>query len=168
MTLPAMRQGRCTVAADGPHVAVPEPRPCPPATAQRRRSFPGAAAELKHLRHWLAGLLPDIPARDDVVTIAVELATNAVRHSATGRGGFFAAEISWRRHPGVLRLAVTDGGAPQGPRWPTGACPLGEGGRGLYLVSALASRTGDYGDHRSRQVWAELPWPAEASPRIGP
>jgi hypothetical protein len=47
-----------------------------------RRDFPGNEAELRPLREWLAGLLPDVPARDDAIMVAVELTTNAVKHTA--------------------------------------------------------------------------------------
>lgn len=129
-------------------------------TRRWHRSFAGRGAELRRVRRWLDGLLPAGTAREDVVTIAIELATNAVRHTATGRGGRFTVEVIWRDHPSVLRISVTDDGAPQGPRWPAGSCPVGESGIGLYLVCALASRTGEYGDARGRQVWAEVPWDA--------
>lgn len=122
------------------------------------QSFPGRSAELSHVRRWLAGLLPACLAREDVMSIAVELATNAVRHTATGRGGRFTVEVSWRDRPGAVRISVADDGAPDGPRWPAGPCPVRESGMGLYLVRALASRAGECGDARGRQVWAEVPW----------
>ena len=64
----------------------------PPALAasgpsRQQRTFPGRPSELARLRRWLVGLLPDTPARDDVVTIAVELCTNAIQHTASGQGG---------------------------------------------------------------------------------
>jgi hypothetical protein len=65
--------------------------------------FPGNEAELRPLREWLPGS-PDAPARDDAIMVAVELATNAVKHTASGQGGFFAVE-SWTptRRPSGLR-----------------------------------------------------------------
>jgi hypothetical protein len=60
----------------------------------------------------------------------------------------------------MLRVMVTDGGASTEPR-PTDD-PLAERGRGLVVVQALARSTGVLGDHRGRQVWAELPWPSGA------
>ena len=140
-------------------------RSVPVRTHRRHRSFPGNSAELRNVRRWLIGLLPTGPACEDVVSIAVELAANAVRHTATGRGGRFTVELSWRDQSGKVRISVTDDGAPDGPRWPTGPCPLGESGLGLYLVCAMASRTGEYGDSRSRQVWAEVLWDAGSPPR---
>jgi serine/threonine-protein kinase RsbW len=62
------------------------------------------------MRRWLASLLPECPAREDVVCVATELGTNAVRHTASGRGAWFAVEVTW--HRSVVRVAVADGGAP--------------------------------------------------------
>ena len=86
-----------------------------------RRVFPGQEAELRQVRYWLAELLPDCPARGDVVTVTFELAANAVRHSASGLGGFFAVELSWLANPATVRVAVADAG---GLRWPAGLPPV--------------------------------------------
>ena len=129
-------------------------------TFRWRRSFPGQSAELRHVRRWLASFLPAGPGREDVLSIAVELATNAVRHTATGSGGQFTVQVSWCAPPGTVRISVADNGAPHGPRWPDGPCPAGESGLGLHLVCALASATGECGDACGRQVWAEMPWQA--------
>lgn len=106
------------------------------------------------LRRWLASLLPECPARDDVAVVATELGSNAIRHSASGRGGWFAVEITW--HGPVLRLAVADCGGPAEPQVIDD--PAGEHGRGLLLVRGLSSRTGVCGDRRGRLVWADVPW----------
>jgi anti-sigma regulatory factor (Ser/Thr protein kinase) len=137
---------------------MPPQLPASVPTRRWHRSFAGRSAELRHVRRWLAELLPAGTVREDVVAIATELATNAVRHTASGRGGGFTVEVSCRDHARVLRISVTDDGAPQGPRWPAGPCPVGESGIGLYLVCALASSTGEHTDARGRQVWAEVPW----------
>lgn len=52
-----------------------------------RRVFPGREHEVRAVRQWIAGLLPDCSSRDDVVTVAVELVTNALKFTASGRGG---------------------------------------------------------------------------------
>src|SRR5258708_38703700 len=77
------------------------------------RTFCGEKHELQRLRHWLTGLLPERPARDDLLSVAVELATNAIQHTASGQGGRFTVEVAG--HGPVIRLAVADGGAPAGP-----------------------------------------------------
>ena len=89
--------------------------PAAPGSGLRwRRVFPGEGSQLGVLRRWLASLLPECPERDDVTCVATELGTNAVRHTASGRGGWFAAEITWHRV--VVRVAVADCGAPSGPQ----------------------------------------------------
>lgn len=128
---------------------------CPPGRELRwGRVFPGRADQLGHLRRWLRGLLPAAPSRDDVVMVAVELATNAVTHTASGRGGCFVIEVRWLGS--AVRVAVADQGAPTGPR-PAGDLDS-ENGRGLLVVNRLSTRTGVSGDQRGRTVWAEVPW----------
>lgn len=127
-----------------------------------RRVFPGDERQLREMRRWLAGLLPDAPERDDVVSVASELAANAIMHTATGRGGAFAVEVVWQRQPGTVWLAVADGGAPQDPVEVDDI--MGEHGRGLMLVHGLSVRTGTAGDQHSRVVWAEIPWEAAQQP----
>jgi hypothetical protein len=55
-------------------------------TLRWRQEFSGEERSLRGLRHWLASLLPASPARDDVISIANELGSNAIRHTASGRG----------------------------------------------------------------------------------
>jgi hypothetical protein len=124
------------------------------AGARWRRVFPGEHSQLPVLRRWLWSLLPDCPGRDDVVSVATELSTNAVLHTATGQGGWFAVEITW--YGRVLRVAVADCGGASEPRLISD--PDGEHGRGLALVQGLAVRTGALGDHHGRLVWADIAW----------
>jgi len=119
-----------------------------------RRVFPGEERQLGVLRRWLELLLPQCPARDDVACVATELGTNAVRHTASGRGSWFAVEITWHRQ--AVRVAVADGGAPGAPRVIDD--PAADHGRGLLVVRGLSVRTGVCGDHRGRLVWADVPW----------
>lgn len=141
----------------------PLPRPVSPLAPELRwrRVFPGEAAQIGELRKWLAEMLPECGARDDVVAVAVELATNAVRHTGSGRGGLFAVEIGWYMR--AVRATVADQGAPSGPRLIDD--PMADNGRGLRMVHELSSRTGVTGDHRCRLVWAEVPWPGDAGLR---
>jgi hypothetical protein len=119
-----------------------------------RRDFPGEDCQLGRLRRWLESFLPQCPARDDVACVATELGTNAVRHTASGRGGWFSVEITWLG--AALRVAVADGGAVSGPRVIDD--PAAEHGRGLLVVQGLSVRSGVRGDHRGRTVWADVPW----------
>jgi hypothetical protein len=119
-----------------------------------RRVFPGEERQLGMLRRWLASVLPACPSRDDVIGVANELASNAVRHTSSGRGGKFAVEIAWHRT--AVRVAVADGGGPAEPRLIDD--PVAEHGRGLLLVHGLSLRAGVIGDHQGRLVWAEISW----------
>jgi anti-sigma regulatory factor (Ser/Thr protein kinase) len=128
---------------------------------QWRRVFPGQAAQLRPMRSWVESLLPDCPARDAVITVASELAGNAVLHTASkDPGNTFLAVISWR--PQAVRVAVADGGAATAPRMISD--PDGEDGRGLMMVAALSVRTGVSGNERGRIVWADVPWTGEGPP----
>jgi Histidine kinase-like ATPase domain len=121
-----------------------------------RRVFPGRDDQVREARRWLAGLLPGTPERDDVIVVAVELVTNAIRHTASGQDGLVMVEVTWCGP--VLRVAVADDGAPDGPRLAAGPAWLAESGRGLHLVRALAAGTGVCGDDRGRLVWADICW----------
>jgi anti-sigma regulatory factor (Ser/Thr protein kinase) len=152
MTAAARHDGTSPVELAAP--AMPEVR--------WRQVYGGEEAQIPELRRWIATLLPECAAREDVVMVAVELATNAVRHTASGRGGWFAVEVAWHRS-GVLVL-VGDQGAPSGPRLVDDPDPLSESGRGLHVVNGLSARTGVVGDRRGRLVWADVPWAGEAAP----
>lgn len=152
-----------TTGAPGPGTGPPGEASVPAPGSRWRRTFSGDEGELSTLRHWLASVLPACPARDDVASVATELGSNAIRHTASGCRGWFAVEVSWLGSPAAVRLAVADGGAPAGPTMIDD--PLAEHGRGLMLVNGLSSRTGVSGDERGRVVWADIPWgnaPGEA------
>jgi hypothetical protein len=117
-----------------------------------RRVFPGEDRQLSVLRRWLAALLPDGPLRDDVTAIATELGGNAIVHTASGQGGWFAVEITWHRP--LVRVAVADCGAPGAPRLVED--PDGEHGRGLLVVRGLSVRSGVCGVQRGRLMWADV------------
>jgi anti-sigma regulatory factor (Ser/Thr protein kinase) len=162
----SLRHGEGETLAGGPG---PDPE-SPLAPIWRwRRGFPGHRRELSQLRRWLSSLLPDCPARDDVLSIASELGSNAIQHTASGQpDGWFAVEITWRRS--VVQVAVADCGGPAEPR--VIADPGGEHGRGLLLVQGLSVRTGWTGDSRGRLVWADVLWddksPAASEPSHDP
>lgn len=119
-----------------------------------RRVFPGEDRQLSLLRRWLESLLPECPARDDVLCIATELGTNAIRHTASGRGGHFVLEVT--RQASAVRVAVEDDGAAAVPQVIDDL--TSERGRGLLVVQGLSARFGVSGDHQGHTVWAEVPW----------
>jgi serine/threonine-protein kinase RsbW len=121
-----------------------------------RRVFAGHQRELSQLRRWLSSLLPESPARDDVLIVATELGGNALEHTASGQdGGWFAVEVTW--HQSTVQVAVVDCGGPGEPKVMSDTD--GERGRGLLLVQGLSLRTGWTGDARGRLVWAQVAWP---------
>jgi hypothetical protein len=129
----------------------------PVANALRwRQVLRGEERQLRRLRRWVASVLPDCPARDDVISVATELASNALRHTASGRGGWFAVEIT--RYRAIVRVLVADQGGQVEPRVIDD--PDGESGRGLLLVSGLSLRTGVAGDQRGRLIWADVAFDA--------
>jgi serine/threonine-protein kinase RsbW len=133
------------------------------------RLFRGQESELRQLRHWLTELIPDSPGRDDLISVAVELGTNAVQHTASGNGGWFTVEVA-SLGP-MLRVSVTDEGAERGPSLATDpddqpnspdpdldalAGARCDRGRGLLIVRALAVTCGVCGNASGRTVWAEV------------
>src|SRR5260370_14884024 len=105
-------------------------------------------------------LLPPCSSRDDLMSVAVELSTNAVRHTASGSGGRFVAEVTWWMQ--MIRVAVYDGGSPNSPR--VTEDPLCEDGRGLLIVNALSVRMGVGGNAQGRVVWADILWTGQGIP----
>ncbi len=116
---------------------------------------PGLPEEVSRIRRWTRDVLRDSPHADDAALIVSELGSNALRHSASGttNGSF---HVSLHRSPGVVVLAVTDtGGSPTKPHVET---PNDEEihGRGLGLVTTLASRVRVSGDDYGRTVTVEM------------
>lgn len=90
-----------------------------------------------------------------MLSVATELGSNAVLHTASGeRGGWFAVEITW--HESMVQVAVADCGGLAEPRVIDD--PGGEHGRGLLVVQGLSQRTGYTGDQHGRLVWAQITW----------
>jgi anti-sigma regulatory factor (Ser/Thr protein kinase) len=135
--------------------------------ARRVRVFPGEPARVAEARAFVAAALAGCTARETLLTCVSEFAANAIAHTASGTaGGVFEVEVS-RPADGRAMVAVTDAGGPGvpsacDPHEPSlrDADELAEGGRGLALVAALASRWGHYPvDGGGRTVWAEVTWP---------
>ncbi|GAA4599095.1 hypothetical protein GCM10023194_78230 [Planotetraspora phitsanulokensis] len=117
------------------------------------RFFLGSPASVTEARRFVTGFLRDWPCLEAAELVVSELATNAVRHSASGRfGGRFMVTI--RVASNGLWLGVLDEGGPHSPQLSTDSDD--EGGRGLLLVSTLAAQWGVCGDEHGRTVWAVL------------
>ena len=136
-----------------PRCALPEARKANAHAWCSRRVFRGNEHQVGEVRAWVAMLTDPCHGRDDAVSVAAELAINAIQHTASGKGGFFIVEISWRPH--AIRIAVTDGGSPLEPR--VLEDPDAEHGRGLLLVKDLSWRMGVTGGTAGRVIWAEVP-----------
>lgn len=129
-------------------------RSCP---VRRVRVFPGQPAQVAAARAFVAAALTGCPAREVLLACVSELSSNAVAHTASGAGGVFAVEVS-RPADGRAVVAVTDAGGSGEPSV-SEAGELAEGGRGLALVAALATRWGHHaGPGGGRTVWAEATW----------
>lgn len=102
----------------------------------------------------LTSLLPPGEVRDDVISIATELGSNAIKHTASGHGGTFTVELT--RNSFVVRVAVSDGGGPADPRVVNDHAA--EHGRGLQLVRGLADHTGVSGDRGGRVGNGRVTW----------
>ena len=58
------------------------------------RAYDGRADQIRDVRAFLAGILDGCPVTDEAVLIADELASNAVRHSNSGKpGGRFTVRV---------------------------------------------------------------------------
>jgi len=119
-----------------------------------RRAFPGEESQVSVMRGWLTTLIPECPARYDVACVATELASNAVRHTATGSGGWFVVDIV--RINQFVRVKVTDPGVPTASDEHDDLA--GEHGWGLIVVRGLSVRMGSHADHTGRVVWADVLW----------
>ncbi|MEU0037701.1 MULTISPECIES: ATP-binding protein [unclassified Streptomyces] len=110
---------------------------------QRFSATPRGARLARHLaldqlRTW--GIPHGTDASDTAAVIVAELAANAVTHGRVPGRDF---ELRLSLVTGSVRVEVTDtrdGTRPPGPGDVPPADPLGEHGRGLVLVEALADR----------------------------
>ncbi|PIB07625.1 MULTISPECIES: ATP-binding SpoIIE family protein phosphatase [Streptomyces] len=133
----------------------------PSAEAQRnvhqlrihRRDLQGAQRTRRLLREWLAGWELSSMADDEELLVS-EVVTNGLVH------GDSDVYVYVRKYPEHIRVEVRDSDphlaqAVTVPREEDQA----EGGRGLVIVSALASAWGNSPSGRGKTVWFELPMP---------
>lgn len=112
-------------------------------------SAESAAQARSSLRELLSTVGVGQQERETAVLLANELVINAVEHS----GG--PAHLHAIVRDGVIRLEVTDAN-PSIPTANTSVDELDERGRGLLMISALASRWGADPLPDGKTVWCEL------------
>ncbi|MEW2358646.1 ATP-binding protein [Spirillospora sp. NPDC029432] len=120
-------------------------------------TLPGVDRSAAQARRFLREtLVPEHLGRDgevlyEMALVVDELVGNAVRHTASGRGGKVTVRVYGGG--GLLRVEVGDdgaGGARPAVRGEAG----GESGRGLRIVEALALRWGYRAEGVRTVVWA--------------
>jgi anti-sigma regulatory factor (Ser/Thr protein kinase) len=125
------------------------------ATIPQARTFAGSPEEIRNVRDFVGRLLGGCPVTDGVVLLASELATNAVRHTASGADGTFCVLV--QAAGGRVRVEVHDMGSVTAPAV-RHSDPPRESGAGLAVVEAIASRWGFHGSQFGRVVWFEMDW----------
>ena len=121
----------------------------------RRRVFPGSGDQVGRARLFVGQVLGGCPVTDDAVLLTSELVTNAITHTASGRGG--KVTVTVYRDDTRVRVEVRDDGSAEIPvvRPHDDA---GDSGYGLGLVELMAHRWGHRGGRRGRVVWFMLEW----------
>ena len=125
------------------------------ATIPQARTFAGSPEEIRHVRDFVRRLVKGCPVTDDVILLASELATNAVRHTASGLDGSFCMVV--QAVDGRVRVEVHDLGSDTAPAVRHSGPPR-EIGVGLAVVEAIADRWGFHGSQFGRVVWFEMDW----------
>jgi len=123
--------------------------------AELRREIPANTAAARVAREAVTFLAEGIPQQEleTARLLVTELVTNSVRHGPTGRKATVELHVGVERD--LLRIEVADRSATPARRKP----PTHEGGYGLALVDAMASRW-DAGPQNGRNVtWFELDLP---------
>jgi serine/threonine-protein kinase RsbW len=119
--------------------------------------LPATPASAAALRHQITADLTEQPVApaliDDVVLVATELVTNAIRHAEPLVGG--QVTVTWTVDGGSVLIRVTDGGGASRPRV-RHPSPRETSGRGLALVEALATHWGVEDTAGATTVWATI------------
>ncbi|GAB3275197.1 hypothetical protein GCM10027589_00150 [Actinocorallia lasiicapitis] len=129
-----------------------------------RMTFPGQRDQVARARHLVELLFAGTGREEDAGLIVTELAANAVCYTRSGQPkGWFGVDVSLGE---LAYLAVTDlGGAGWlvgGPKPPRPAAEPDEfdvelGGRGLLIVSELATAIGIHGSpDLGHTIWTDL------------
>jgi anti-sigma regulatory factor (Ser/Thr protein kinase) len=112
---------------------------------------------VKVARSYIAGRLgADWRGLDDVLLLFSEIASNAVRHTASGNDSTFRVAV--RVTGPTVRVEVGDDGGSSSPEVTDSGddAAVVTGGRGLRIVDVLADSWGHRGDELGRVVWFEV------------
>ncbi len=130
-------------------------RQWPRAPTRSAGVFTGRDDQVALARDFVRHALGPVPVVDEGVLVVSELCTNALQHTASGRGGTFEVVV----HPGPrsVRVEVRDDGSGQAPT-AHAVDVLAESGMGLGLVGLVADKWGHSGGRHGRSVFFELSW----------
>jgi serine/threonine-protein kinase RsbW len=115
---------------------------------------PDAARQARELARQALG--EDHPALGDAELIVSELFANSIAHSHSGRpGGTVAVAVQAQEQPGAVSILIRDAGGPDAPTQQV-ANPDSERGRGIAIISALATEWGSHTFDGGRVTWCRL------------
>jgi anti-sigma regulatory factor (Ser/Thr protein kinase) len=130
--------------------------------AVNRRDMQGVRRTRTFLRQWLH-TWELAPMSETMELLGSEVVTNALVH------GDSDVDIHVRRYPDRIRVEVRDTDpSPAVPVFLSASEEEAEGGRGLVIVSALASAWGNSPSGRGKTVWFEIAVPAEGEETAAP
>lgn len=111
------------------------------ARGPRHLTLPFAPESVRVARHeleqWLEGWAPSAGFAEDCRLVLSELVGNAVRHADPLDDGTMV--VDWECDADGFRVRVSDGGSRTRPHL-VRARPTDQGGRGMSIIDALASR----------------------------
>lgn len=115
-------------------------------------TLPGMPSSVPVARRLVREAVPGCPRADDLVVAVSELVTNAIVHSASGRGGSFTMQV--RTEPRWARVEITDEG-------PAPAGTSKRSGWGLEIVSGVTDKSAAViQPDGCRTAWCEVTWSA--------
>ena len=121
-------------------------------------TLPGVTRSVACARRFARDVLgPGHPSLYDVQTCVSEGFTNAVLHTASGRGG--KVTVTFRAAGEIIVAEVTDDGAG-GARPCVRDEPAAVHGRGLRIIDALTLAWGVHPDGDRTTVWMRFPGPS--------
>jgi two-component sensor histidine kinase len=143
--------------------------------AKFQRTYRGEPRQVKQVRDDIIRIFGWCPMAEELILVASELATNAIKHSKSGNGGHFTVTVRVR-YGDHAWIDVEDQGDRTAPRDLAGSHGADSSlGKGLAIVDALAGE-GNWGldslarprflddglnpgqDAPEHVAWARIPW----------